>query len=164
MVQISTPKQVNIPEKIMKVEDMKIPLHILVHQNEHLQNAIDHFDLMQFFPNPIDIVAQIYLGMKKCEMFLTVNSIINKLTIPSKKSKDLASKEMSFDDFFPVYFSIVAVNPPPNSVQMKHFLDSIIGISIPVTFDYARLFFTSAVEYLEKYENNAPEEENIPLS
>lgn len=153
IVQMATPKQLSIPSKLIRQEDMTLTINLLAEQNIHLKMAVNSFYSMQFSSNPLDIVHAIHTCVKKCEAYLIDNSILKVYDSP-KKSKKLNSDEMSFDDFFPLFYSVMAVNPAPNAVQIKDFFDMSTGINYPSEFEFSKVLYTSSVELLINLKSN----------
>jgi hypothetical protein len=59
------------------------------------------------------------------------------------------TSQIAFDDFFPMFCLIFSLSPPINAVEISDLLSKLTGAVLSPAFDFAKLFFTSTVQYLE---------------
>jgi hypothetical protein len=128
----------SVPEKMVPLEMMDIPFATLVDQNPLLKAAVEKLDVLVFFTNPIDIMAHIFLALKKLEEFASLSAA------------DRETDGLAFDDFFPLFCLVLAMAWPGNARAIADGLAKSTGLLISSSLDFAKLFFTSAIEYIAK--------------
>ena len=135
----STPRQLKFNKNTLKPEQMEMTINQLVKSNKLLQDALESFFSIIFYNNPLDISYCLFFGLKAIESF-----------VKEQTSAKVVS-EMSFDDFFAFFYSIMAINPPANATGIAKFLMCIEHFKLSDAFDFAKLLFTSAVDFTQKF-------------
>ncbi|KAH0787896.1 hypothetical protein GPJ56_008245 [Histomonas meleagridis] len=141
----STPKDLCLNERLFSIEMLDKTIIELTETNSHLKEATENLKLLNFYVNPPDILNCVFSSLKCCEMFVHDN------TYDEKKKKSKVQSEMSFDDFFPLFLAIFAVNPPPNSLRIGWFFTAMYGIDMAIPFSFAKLILTSAINTLKDF-------------
>jgi hypothetical protein len=137
-LRLLTPRVLSVPEKMMPPEMMDVPFATLVAQNPLLKAAVEELDILVFLTNPIDIMSHIFLALKKLEEFASLSAA------------DLETDGLAFDDFFPLFCLVLAMAWPGNARAIAHGLAKSTGLLISSSLDFAKLFFTSTIEYIAK--------------
>jgi hypothetical protein len=147
-----TPREATIPEQLILPSMADIPFVNLVAQSPDLQKAVDFIAMIPFLTNPIDIMGHIFLSMKHAEDFIKQNVVQNKFgqgaTVPDEGGPSVVG-QMSFDEFFPVFCLVFAYACPSNACPVMGLLCKLGGIPVTPSFDFAKLLFTSAIEYFQ---------------
>lgn len=152
----STPKQLYMSLKLLTPEMADQTIDEIINENQFLIDAIDLLEQLNFYRSPPDILQCIFLCLKNCEIFVRGN------TIGSRKYSVIQT-QMSFDEFFPLFFSVYSKLPLPNSQKVKWLLESMYGLKMAIPFDFAKLMFTSTVDFLSdfSFEKLKPEASQI---
>jgi hypothetical protein len=148
-----TPRQMQIPEKLMKPDMMDLSFASLVQRSAHLQNAIALLTSIQFMIDPIEIMTTIFLALKSGEEFVKQNTFENRfgqwVSMFDRDKVVKGSGNLAFDDFFPMFCLIFSLSPPVNSVAIAELLSKLSGAVLSPALDFAKLFFTSTVQYVD---------------
>jgi hypothetical protein len=151
-----TAREMAIPEKFMQPAMMHLPIVTLIQRSKLLQDAANEIDLIPFITNPIDIMAKVFNCLKMMEEFVRENSFQNRfgmfVSMFDQAKVSSASDQMSFDDFFPIFCSVFAVSAPSNASAIGDLMARLTGLGLPASFDFAKLFFTSAVQYVSNFD------------
>lgn len=152
-VKWSTPKTMDVNDKLLMPTMMNTPFVLLHDKSEELKTSGDDCYMIQYYVNPMDILSFVFKALKCGEDFVRSNSLERRLgrfvsMFEDKKKLASAANAMAFDDFFPLFCLVFSFNPPINAVPVSEFLAHITGIKFPSPFDFAKLFLTSAVEYI----------------
>jgi hypothetical protein len=103
--------------------------------------------------DPIEIMATIFLALKSSEEFVKQNTFENRFgQWVSMFDRDKAvgkGGHLAFDDFFPMFCLIFSLSPPVNSVAIAALLSKLSGAVLSPALDFAKLFFTSTVQYVD---------------
>jgi hypothetical protein len=149
-----TPRQMSIPEKMMKPEMMDVSFARLAQRAPQLHEAGELLASLHFLTNPIDMMATIFFALKAGEEFVRQNHFENRfgrwVSMFDREKVAGVSDQLAFDDFFPLFCLIFSLSPPITAVGIASFLTQLGGIALSSAFDFAKLFFTSAVQYLLK--------------
>ena len=144
-----TPRQMNVSDYLLTPEVMDQPFDKTVENEELLRNAIKDIAVIQFYTNPLDVMACVLRTLKAIEKFVRSST-----SAQGSESRvyDVAS-QMSFDDFFPLFCFVFAADPPVNAHDVARLLSSAVGLITSSAMEFAKLFFTSAVEYIAHAED-----------
>jgi hypothetical protein len=123
----------------------------IIQRSPHLEEAVSLLATVQFLVNPLEIMAAIFRSIKLAEEFVRQNRLANRFGefVSMFASTNVAKGQLAFDDFFPLYCLIFASAAPSNAAAISALLFRLAGISIPAAFECGRMFFASAVEYVE---------------
>jgi hypothetical protein len=147
-----TPRTMGVPEKMMRPEMLDISFVRLVAQNPLLHRAVQEFDFIAFLTNPIDIIEHVFNALKDIEEFARENSLARRfgqfvsMFDHGKLSTD--AEKLSFDDFFPLFCLVFSMAWPTNARAIAEGLSKSVGLVTSSSLDFAKLFFTSVVEYV----------------
>jgi hypothetical protein len=147
-----TPRQMSIPEKIMKPEMMDVAFALLAQRTVQLQQAVGFISSLHFLTNPIDIMATVFSALKAGEEFVKQNSFEKRfgrwVSMFDREKVSGVADQLAFDDFFPMFCLMFSLAPPANAISIANLLSQVSGVSLSPAFDFAKLFFTSTVQYL----------------
>jgi hypothetical protein len=149
-----TPRTMAVPEKMMRPDMLDVPFVRLVAQNPLLQAAVREFDFIAFLNSPIDIMEHVFSALKNIEEFSRENSLARRfgqfvsMFDQGKVSTD--AEKLSFDDFFPLVCLVFSMGWPANARAIAEGLSKSAGLVTSASLDFAKLFFTSVVEYIMK--------------
>jgi hypothetical protein len=148
-----TPRDMSVPDSLMKPDMMDVPLATLVQKTPALRKAEKEIEFLPFLRNPIDVMAHVFIALKYVEDFARQNCLENKFGqfIGMIDQHKVASRtdRMAFDDLFPMFCSIFALACPVNAVQLAVVLEKAKGlVTASSAFDFAKSFFTSTVQYI----------------
>ena len=128
-----------------------------VQQKENeLKKASNLMNETQFLTNPIDIINHIHCALNFINEFYQKCAIIKKygsLSRSVKENKERISMDASFlafDDIFPLFCMIISYAAPSNAVAVGDFLARTEDLKLGSQFEFAKLLFTSAIEYIIK--------------
>ena len=150
-----TPRAMGVSDYLMSPDMLDKPFLEILEKEEILQDALKNIQLIQFYTNPVDIMACVLRTLKSVEKFVRLH-----MSDPEKDG-NIAS-QMSFDDFFPMFCMIFSIDPPVNAYDVSHLLSSAVGLITSSAMEFAKMFFTSSVEYIEHSEDepfSVPKEE-----
>lgn len=126
-----------------------------VHDNE-LKKASNLINETQFLTNPIDIIYHIHCALNLINEFYQKCGVVRKygsLSCLSKENEERILKNASFlafDDIFPLFCMVIAYSAPSNAVAVGDFLARTEDLKLGSQFDFSKLLFTSAIEYMIK--------------
>lgn len=126
-------------------------------ENE-LKLASNLINETQFLTNPIDIINNIFCALnyikeffQKCMIFRKYGSLDWKDTMKDKVKEiknEMDSNFLAFDDIFPLLCMVISYAAPSNAVAVSDFLHRTEDLKLGSQFDFAKLLFTSAVQYI----------------
>ena len=144
-----TPSQMSVGEYLLPPEIMNTPFSKITEKEDVLLKAINDIRMIQFYTNPLDVMACVLRTLKAVERFVREKS---PELGDGQRAYDIAS-QMSFDDFFPLFCLVFAVDPPVNSHDVAHLLSSAVGLITSAAMEFAKLFLTSSVDYMAHAED-----------
>jgi hypothetical protein len=148
-----TPRELSIPEKMMKPWMMDLSFTILVQRSVHPQKAVSDLSAIQFLTNPVDIIANVYLALKAGEEFVRQNVLETRfgqfVSMFDPRKVANVSDQLSFDDFFPLFCPLFSLACPINATVIARLVSKLKGVELSPAFDFAKLFFLSALEYVK---------------
>jgi hypothetical protein len=147
-----TARQMSIPDRCMRKETMDMAFATLARTSPQIQHTAELISSLQFMTDPTEILATLFSALKAGEDVVRQNEFENRFggwTSMVDRDKVSSTDHLAFDDFFPLFCLLFSLSPPINAVPIARFLGKLTGLSLSPAFDFAKLFFTSAVEYSE---------------
>jgi hypothetical protein len=155
LVRWMTPHQMSIPDKLMQPSMVDMPFATLLRGSPQLQQAVREIEIIPFLTNPIDIMAHVFNSLKSAEDFVRQNSFQNRfgmfVSMFDKEKLSSVSDQLSFDDFFPMFCLVFSSACPSNAMAISDLMAKFTGLGLAPAFDFAKLFFTSAVQYMRDF-------------
>ena len=154
-----TPRVMGVSDYLMSAEMIETRFLDIVAKEKILQQSLNDIQMIQFYTNPLDIMACVLRTLKSLEKFVRQN-------LANPDADGNVASQMSFDDFFPLFCLIFSIDPPVNAYDVSHLLSSAVGLITSSAMEFAKMFFTSSVEYIEHSEDepfSAPKEEAAEL-
>jgi hypothetical protein len=148
-----TPREMGIPAKMLKAGMVDVAFASLVQRSPLLQKAVSELTSVQFLTNPVDIIARVFLALKSGEEFVRQNSFetrfgqVGSMFDPAKVAN--VSNQLSFDHFFPIFCLIFSLTWPGNAGAIVRLTAKFNGVELSPSFDFANLFFTSVMQYVQ---------------
>jgi hypothetical protein len=109
--------------------------------------------VLHFMTNPVDIIASVFIVLKAGEEFVKQNHLENRfgpyVSMFDRNKVANVSQQLSFDDFFPMFCLIFALACPVNGAAISDLISRLTGMALSPAFDFAKLFFTSALQYVK---------------
>lgn len=151
-VRNATPSQIFIDKKFMQPEMMEQTFVEIVAESEHLQEALELLGNVCFFTNFYDIVYCVFQAIKCIEKFVRRNGLVNEYGKDAEDGMNVrtASNDMAFDDLLPIFCGVFSVKPPLASIGLANTMVVSYGMDMSVPFNFAKMFFTSAVDIIER--------------
>ena len=144
-------KELRIPKKFVRDGEDEVPLKDLVSRNGILQEALENLLKASFYAYPTDILQCIYGSMKCVEKYTKTAELERKYGSNiewDSREAAVAASDMAFDDFFPLFTGVFSIAPPSNAVAIYHFFEMVEKLSIPTTFDFAKVIFMTGVSHI----------------
>ena len=150
---VMTPKELLINKKFIKDDDFERSFNEIVEQNENLQKAIVNLIHANFYSYPSDILQCLYSAMKNVEDYVKESILLREFGSLenidwNSETAIMASSDMAFDDFFPIFAAVFSVGPMANALAIQHMLEMIEKLVIPTTFDFAKVVFMTTVSHI----------------
>jgi hypothetical protein len=138
-----TPRQLSISEKLVQSDTFDVPFGTIIESSRHLKHGIANCELTMFLINPVDIMVYVFNSLKSVEEFVRENCPV------AETGTDIAA-QLAFDDVFPFFCGMFAAACPLNARAIGDLLSRANGFDVASALDFAKLIFTSAVEYVGK--------------
>ena len=151
-----SPKELIINKKFVKDSDFEKPFQEIVENNNNLQNALGNLINANFYSYPSDILQCLYSAMKNTEDYVKESILEREFgTLDNidwnSEAAILASSDLAFDDFFPIFSAVFSVGPMANALAIQHMLEMIEKLVIPTTFDFAKVVFMTTVSHIMNF-------------
>jgi hypothetical protein len=152
-----SPKVLLIDKKFVRDCDFEKPFKTIVEENHELQTALENLIIATFYSYPVDILQCVYSSMKCTEEYVKKAYLerecggIDKIDWESETAR-MASSDLAFDDFFPIFSAVFSVGPMANALAIQHLLDMIEKLVIPTTFDFAKVVYMTTVSHISSFD------------
>ncbi|OHT12002.1 hypothetical protein TRFO_18282 [Tritrichomonas foetus] len=149
-----SPNAMKINSNLLNDKMMDIPFVNLVNNEPLLKDAAFFISDTQFLTCPLDIIASVYYSLKMIEQFLHKCSFekkVGQFAWMFDNDKKNGTNFIEFDDIFPLFCLLFAYSPPTNALAIGNAVMSFCDIKLSHSFDYSRLFFKSAVDFILSY-------------
>jgi len=158
IIRCLSPKELNIPLNLVMPSLFEMPFFSLETQSQYIHQAISFVTVMQFYTCPIDMIYCVLRSLKCVENFVQ-SCVINKklgqfsgMIDPNQKAG--MSNFISFDDLFSLFWPIITICPLSTPLSLSYILETVSGLPISSSLDFARMIFTSAISYCLEFKTS----------
>ena len=137
-----SPKQLQAREDLFPPDQYVIPFTEICQQSIHIKESVKHISTLSFYVNPLDIVAASFHALKSVENYVL------------SQSKTTDASNMSFDDFFGLFFPVFAIDPPPNCSILLEFIDMFGKMNYSMPFQFAYAILTSTISFIRDFDES----------
>ena len=150
-----TPSDLGIGKSLIKEELLNVPCSIIYGNSNTIQESFSNLKTIMFLANPIDMIYQAFRCLKQIEVFSSENCLEQKYgQFASMFTDKFFQYEMSFDDVFSIFISIVSNSPPANYKDVCNFINSVQNLKFSSPLEYAKTLLTSAYDYISEININ----------
>lgn len=148
-----SPKSLGLSPQLFTVEQMELSLMGVVRHSEILAEMSADLNSLQFLVSPVDMMILISRVILKLEDFVKKNILNKKFgqfasMVESDFNKKKNREMMSFDDCFSLFFSILSINPPSNSIEISVCFQNSPDLIDDMPLKMAKATFVSAVDHI----------------
>jgi len=143
-MKMKTAIELKISANLLQSDQMDIPFSQVVLKSSHLTTATNCLFSVCMYNNPLDIVYEIFKAVKLIDAF-----VLDNMSQTGSSNQPLTTS-MSFDDIFSIFSAVFVQNPPPNATSISTTLANMKNLQLSSAFDFAKLLFGSAVDYVNQ--------------
>ena len=111
--------------------------------------------------NALNLINKFF---QKCEIVKKFGTLNCKISLDENENHsimEMNSNFLAFDDIFPLFCMVISYASPSNAVAVSDFLSRTEDLKLGSQFEFSKLLFTSAIEYIINDVGNSTNRMNL---